>query len=249
MTDLLKRLILKGVALELQEDRSREIHVTDLVYPCIRKAYYQKTMPPAYKGETSLLTLWIGKKLHETRPPNAYDFSDKTVEEAREILTPELVRDIESGTEPVVLHELPLEAELGGARVVGRTDMVVWDPESGEWIVVDKKTVEREAPRSPYSHHVEQVLFYASMLNSLYGITPTRGAVAYIQLSQGKTIEVHEFDILPDKLEEARGVMEERASGLALALGTGVLPEPVMGWYCRYCPYYEACVLDLNPRG
>jgi len=56
----------RAVLRELEEDRTQEIHVTDLVYDCLRRAYYSKKHPIHAADEASALVLWIGKKLHET---------------------------------------------------------------------------------------------------------------------------------------------------------------------------------------
>ena len=65
LADWIKFKFATAVLKELEEDRSSEIHVTDLVYDCLRRAYYEKT-DGQIASEDSALVLWIGKKLHET---------------------------------------------------------------------------------------------------------------------------------------------------------------------------------------
>jgi len=64
-TEIIKRFY-RAVLTELEEDRSNEVHVTDLVYECLRRAYYEKKYSAMPSDESGALVLWIGKKLHET---------------------------------------------------------------------------------------------------------------------------------------------------------------------------------------
>lgn len=50
-------------AIDMLEDRSKEIHVTDLVYECLRKAYYSKKHKPMLTRE-GLLAVWLGEAVH-----------------------------------------------------------------------------------------------------------------------------------------------------------------------------------------
>jgi len=76
----IKFSFLRKVLEELKDDRRNEIHVTDLVYNCIRRAYYSKkygfTSDEDISGfdEQSMLTLWIGKKLHEIKLSDKHEF-------------------------------------------------------------------------------------------------------------------------------------------------------------------------------
>lgn len=58
--------MLSSIIKDIDEDRSREIHVTDLVYECVRRAYYEKTEGYGVTGFDTAMVLWTGKKLHET---------------------------------------------------------------------------------------------------------------------------------------------------------------------------------------
>jgi len=68
--DAIKTVFVQRVMEDMKENREG-IHVSDLVYPCVRKAYFNKVY--GHRGEDDigqltereLLTFWIGKKIHE----------------------------------------------------------------------------------------------------------------------------------------------------------------------------------------
>jgi len=62
----IKTKFYRAVLDEIAEDRSNEVHVTDLVYDCLRRAYFEKKYGETPSDESGALVLWIGKKLHET---------------------------------------------------------------------------------------------------------------------------------------------------------------------------------------
>lgn len=59
-------LFYKATLKDMEEDRGNSIHVTDLVYYCLRHAYYAKQQPQYSLSREGILAVWIGKRLHET---------------------------------------------------------------------------------------------------------------------------------------------------------------------------------------
>lgn len=64
----------KALYQDVIQDRSKEIHVSDLIYDCLRRGYYSKILKPRTKLET-VMTFWIGQKLHETPVTEAHEVS------------------------------------------------------------------------------------------------------------------------------------------------------------------------------
>lgn len=72
MEDKMKQVFLKRVLEDMEEDRGDDIHVSDLVYDCLRRPYYARKEKEFVEDiiadgldEHTLLTFWIGKKVHE----------------------------------------------------------------------------------------------------------------------------------------------------------------------------------------
>lgn len=56
----------KAIFTELKGKERKGIHVTHIVYDCLRRAYYSLTRGEAFDLDSGL-RMWIGKKLHETK--------------------------------------------------------------------------------------------------------------------------------------------------------------------------------------
>lgn len=197
----------KSIVREIAEDRSGEIHVTDLVYSCVRRAYYEKVLKYGVVNRDSAIILWMGKKLHETGMIGCD-------------------------------HEVPIEMELGGVRVVGSIDELCDDGD----LIIDKKSA-KNAPSQPYEHHVFQVLLYAVALRKMGRRVPSRGAIVYFDKTRAD-IRAYEFKITGKLLDEVEYEATRRARELAEALEKKRPPKPRPGWLCNYCPYVSVCALE-----
>lgn len=56
----------KAVFAELRRGERKGIHITHIVYDCLRRAYYSLTRSEAFDLNSGL-RMWVGKKLHETK--------------------------------------------------------------------------------------------------------------------------------------------------------------------------------------
>jgi CRISPR/Cas system-associated exonuclease Cas4 (RecB family) len=207
----------KAVIKKLEEesgDRSG-IHVTDLVYDCLRRAYYDKKFGEfvgAVSDSEGLMVLWIGQMLHEM--------------------------PLGEGCE----HEKPIEITFTeGAKVEGRVDELC-QLGNGTYIVIDKKTT-RNIPNAPYDHHVKQVLFYSAILSKVYGYKVSSAGIFYLDVANLKT-KLFVIPVTQIMMEAALKEMERKAVLLHQALETGIPPTPEPGWLCSYCPYFKKCVMD-----
>lgn len=70
--EYVKYNFLRSIVREVEEENRKGIHVTDVCYDCLRRAYYQVKIRNE-GGDSSLgyhendfANMWIGKKLHET---------------------------------------------------------------------------------------------------------------------------------------------------------------------------------------
>lgn len=198
--------------LEEQSGDRSSIHVTDLVYDCMRRAYYDKVVGDAITESKGLMIVWIGQLLHSMPMCEEHEVS--------------------------VSYEF--EREGRKYRIEGRIDeLCVFD---GRLVVVDKKTT-RDIPRSPYEHHVKQVLMYSFILWKTRGVKPSYVSILYIDVASGQAdafvIPVEEMSLSIIGRE-----MEDKAVELASALESGKPPRAVRGWLCGYCSHFKRCVKD-----
>ena len=198
----------------------RGIHVTDLVYDCLRRAYYDKRLGElisAVSDSEGLMVVWIGQMLHEM-----------PIDPAR------------------CEHEKQIEVELDGVKVEGRIDEVCRFGETH--VVIDKKST-RTIPSSPYDHHVKQVLFYSAILIKRYGYRVSHAGILYLDVANLKT-RLFIFPVSMQMVDVAMKEMEKKAKTLHHSLSRNIPPPPDPGWLCSYCPYFKRCVMDgWSPEG
>lgn len=71
-----KRIFFEKIREEVWDDRSNEIHATDLANICLRRAYYQKKYPEMMRlSDEEILRVWIGWKLHTTQITEKHEVS------------------------------------------------------------------------------------------------------------------------------------------------------------------------------
>lgn len=226
--DAIKVTFMQKVIADLEEHREG-IHVSDLVYNCLRKAYFGKKFGKAIESldsgvpvtgltEREIMTFWIGKKIHELPITN--------------------------------LHETPLEY-MG---VTGTFDEALWI--NDDFIIIDKKTTGR-LPSRPYEHHKKQIMFYALMYWKTKGIKANYGSVIYILKNTGmendEIVRVFTFPITEKDYEKIEVEFVVKSTTLKNALEKDVPPPREPSFLCKYCPWQEMCfktgVGDLELEG
>jgi CRISPR-associated protein Cas4 len=206
----------KAVIRKVEEesgDRSG-IHVTDLVYDCLRRAYYDKKIGElisAVSDSEGLMVVWIGQMLHEMPidPVNCE-------------------------------HEKEVEIEFDGVRVEGRVDELCRLGDN--YIVVDKKS-SRTIPNAPHDHHIKQVLFYSAILTRKYGYRVSHAGILYLDVANLK-VKLFLIPLNTQIAEVALRELERKAKTLSQAIQANIPPPPEPGWLCSYCPYFKKCVMD-----
>ena len=203
------------------EDRTNDIHVTDLV-GCLRKAWFSKKYPiPLSKRDIEVL--WFGKKAHEFIQLAHPDLGD--------------------------FYELPLEYYTpSGTRVIGSSDEVLLKNNGDSYMVVDKKFV-KTIPPSIYPHHRRQILFYAVMIEETAGLKVDEAGILYISLwghSNTRSFSEKFLSIrLDDTLKKrAKEDLDRRADTLREHLEKNIPPPPMFTEECEWCKYYSWCLMD-----
>lgn len=216
--DIIKTTFMQKVLDNLEEHREG-IHVSDLVYDCIRRAYYNKKYGNSIEytsgediktsgslTEREIMTFWIGKKIHEL-PITA-------------------------------LHETPIEYK--GVRGTFDEALTI----NGDFIIIDKKTVSK-LPSRPYEHHKTQIKYYALMYWKTKNVKAKYGAVLYIlkdtSMNNDEIVRVFVFPITDKDYEDTEVTFIERLTILKNALDKDIPPQRTPSFMCRYCPWQELC--------
>lgn len=74
---IVRNTFFKQVLQELDEEKRSGVHVTGLVYDCLRRCYYELSIESREitgLDESTTLTFWIGKKLHEIELTDMHEF-------------------------------------------------------------------------------------------------------------------------------------------------------------------------------
>jgi len=204
------------------EDRTSDIHVTDLVQ-CVRKAWYSKKYPlPLSKRDIEVL--WFGKKAHEFIQLSHPEWGD--------------------------FYELELEyVTPNGTRVIGSSDevLLVKDGDEESYTIVDKKFVAK-IPSRMYPHHRRQVLYYTVMAKESRGLNVTRAGILYISLwgnynTRSFTEAFYTIEITPELYRRAKEELDQRADILREYLESNTPPPPMFGEECEWC---KICVMFLK---
>ena len=190
------------------------IHITDLVYSCLRRAYYDKTLGEAVSAisdNEGMMVVWIGQMLHEMP------------------IDPDRCE-----------HEKAIGVEFDGVKVEGRVDELCRLGDS--YVIVDKKST-RNIPNSPHDHHIKQVLFYSAILTKKYGYRVSHAGILYLDVANLK-VKLFVIPVTSQMVETALREIESKARVLHQAITRKTAPAPDPGWLCSYCPYFRRCVLD-----
>ncbi|MFM8321939.1 MAG: hypothetical protein ACKOC5_13580 [Chloroflexota bacterium] len=209
------------------EDRSQEIHVTDLV-TCLAKAYWSKTAPAALdlKG---LLTLTIGKALH------------LWVETA-------MLGD------PHFQAEVAVEKDglVGRIDFLGNGQII--DLKTTSWLAAGKEAnLDHQDQLNIYALWADEGCTLWAQYVDKYGASVCRSCrIAYRLVDGvptcpgcgGTSSKAHNGAQLSPVAQRDRQAVERfamlRKAILENALALGEPPDPEPGWLCgKYCPYTQ----------
>jgi len=217
--------LLKSIFESQSEDRTNEIHVTDIT-GCLRKAYYDKTNPkPRYVHE--LLPLWLGIAIH-----NDLDITDDEV-----------------------ISERPVSKDglIGRIDAVYR-DGRIEDAKTTRWMHVDKLPYGNHVDQvNLYAYMNGGADTLQIQMIDMSGPTTCKSCRIpfilrdgeYICRKCGKTynnahLGAHIVEIEPQPEEEVKVFIKIRVYELEAAIYVTKEPPPVEpSWLCNYCPHTE----------
>ena len=208
---------LKSIFYTTFEDRSKEIHITDLTHPCLKSVILSKKKGPYTFEEVDKIFLkktWSGSKLHETPFGEYHEYGFR----------------YQFANEPY-------------GYIYGSVDEILGNA------IIDKKFYSF-LPKQPYESHVEQVLFYFSILTDHHEMKNGKGYtqvgpmdidVGVLMYIERENFNTSLFLFKPIDVEEVREEMIRRAKIVRRGLVDNVLPKGVPSYFCKWCDFKNEC--------
>ena len=229
----------------LYTERLGQIHVSDLIKPCMRNVIYKKILPSNGVSTEDIKSLYFGQCIH-----NNSQIADEEHHEM--FLAYDYVKD-----EPLTYEEAkkispddPRQMDI----IYGSLDDLV--KVKGEWVITDKKTTGSidyfsKARSKPSESHVDQINRYRVLLKKCYNIDAERGAVIYIsnKVESDKTDKPVVMSFKLDPIEGTLIDMIKKAREIKESMTKGILPERTKCFLCdKFCPYATKCFGDNRSK-
>ena len=229
----------------LRTERLGQIHVSDVIKPCMRNVIYRKTEPETGASTEDVKSLYFGQCVHNN--------SQIAKEENHEkFLAYDYVRDESLSYEESkkIPEDDPRQLDI----IYGSIDDLM--KVGGKWVICDKKTTgsidyfSRANARVSDSHR-DQINRYRVLLKKCYDIDAEFGCVIYVSNSIDKEKRdkpvIMSFKLKP--IEETLLDMIEKANIIKTSLTEEILPERTKCFLCDgMCPYATKCFSDNREK-
>jgi len=220
--------------------RAGKVHVSDVIKPCMRYVYYQKTNPRSSLSTEDIRPLFFGQAVHSLTQLAELKYHELT-------LAYDVVDD-----KPVDLEKTTLKADdpKWYDILIGTIDDLLQI--NGEWVITDKKTTGSidyfsRYNSKPSDSHVDQINTYRLLLSKCKGIDAKMGAVIYISSSINKEKNDKPV-VMPFKLEEISKTLEIVKKNQAVikdAMLKDIVPVRTKNYLCDgMCPHASVCFTD-----
>jgi hypothetical protein len=226
-------------------ERLGQIHVSDIIKPCMRNVVYNKVLPSKSSSTEDMKSLYFGQIVHS----NSQIAKD---EHHEKFLAYDYVRD-----EPLTYEEskdIPENDPRQLDIIYGSIDDLIKVGE--KWVICDKKTTgsidyfSRATSKASDSHR-DQINRYRVLLKKCYDIDAEFGSVIYIsnRVEKDKRDKpvVISFKLRP--IEETLLDMIEKANIIKKSMTEEYLPERTKCFLCDgMCPYASLCFQDNREK-
>ena len=216
----------------MKTERLGQIHVSDIIKPCMRNVVYNKVLPSKSSSTEDMKSLYFGQIVHS----NSQIAKD---EHHEKFLAYDYVRD-----EPLTREQslkIPLDDPRQLDIIYGSIDDLL--KIGGKWVIADKKTTgsidyfSRATSKVSESHR-DQINRYRVLLKKCYDIDAEFGSVIYISNTIDKEKRakpvVISFKLRP--IEET-------------SLTEEILPERTKNYLCDgFCPFASKCFEDNREK-
>jgi hypothetical protein len=225
----------------LGTERLGQIHVSDLIKPCMRNVIYKKTEPQTGVSTEDIKSLYYGQCVH-----NNSKIADDDHHEM--FLAYDYVRDEAIKYEDAV--KIPVDDPRQLDIIYGSIDDLI--KVKGEWVICDKKTTGSidyfsKARSKPSESHVDQINRYRVLLKKCHNIDAERGAVIYVsnKVESDKRDKPIVMSFKLDSVESTLKEMIEKSRVIKSSLTEFTLPERTKCFLCDgMCPYATKCFGD-----
>ncbi len=229
----------------MKTERLGQIHVSDIIKPCMRNVIYKKVLPEQRASTEDMKSLYFGQIVHS----NSQIATD---EHHEKFLAYDYVRD-----EPLTYEEskaIPEDDPRQLDIIYGSIDDLIKVGE--KWVICDKKTTgsidyfSRATSKASDSHR-DQINRYRVLLKKCYDIDAEFGSVIYIsnRIEKDKRDKpvVISFKLRP--IEETLMDMIEKSNIIKKAMTEEYLPERTKCFLCDgMCPYASLCFQDNREK-
>ena len=229
----------------MKTERLGQIHVSDIIKPCMRNVIYKKVLPEQRASTEDMKSLYFGQIVHS----NSQIAKD---EHHEKFLAYDYVRD-----EPLTYEESKAIPENDPRQldiIYGSIDDLIKVGE--KWVICDKKTTgsidyfSRATSKASDSHR-DQINRYRVLLKKCYDIDAEFGSVIYIsnRVEKDKRDKpvVISFKLRP--IEETLLDMIEKANIIKKSMTEEYLPERTKCFLCDgMCPYASLCFQDNREK-
>ena len=229
----------------MKTERLGNIHVSDVIKPCMRNVIYGKVLPKTGMNTEDTKSLYFGQVVHSNSEIAKGDNHEK-------FLAYDYVRD-EALTREEAL-EIPDEDPRQLDIIYGSIDDLLKVGE--KWVICDKKTTGSidyfsRATSKVSDSHRDQINRYRVLLKKCYNIDAEFGSVVYIsnRIEKDKKDKpiVISFKLRP--IEETLTDMITKAKIIKTSMTEEILPERTKCFLCDgMCPYASLCFEDNRAK-
>lgn len=226
----------------METERLGQVHVSDVIKPCMRYVYYSKTSPRKSLSTEDMRPLFFGQAVHTITQVAKPEWHEITL--AYNIATDKAV-NLDK------MKDTPLDDPVWWDIIIGTIDDVIEMP-TGEYIITDKKTTGSidyfsRATSRPSESHVDQINTYRLLLNKCKGIDAKHGAVIYISSTINKE-KMDKPSVLPFKLKDIGETLEAIKTNQQIikdAMLNDKVPKRTKCYLCDgMCPHASFCFSD-----
>ena len=225
----------------IKTERLGQIHVSDVIKPCMRYVVYNKVAPQSGMSTEDMKSLFFGQIVHSKTILGKKDHNEM-------FLGYNWVRD-----EPITLEEAKKIPEGDPKHldiIYGSIDDLIQIGD--KWVICDKKTTGsidyfKRATSRPSETHVDQINMYRVLLQKCYGIEASFGCVVYMsnQVLKDQRDKVIPLAFKLRPIEETLTKMVEQAKIIKTSLSEKILPPRTKNFLCDgMCPYASVCFTD-----
>tara|TARA_R110000824_G_scaffold115163_3_gene266127 strand:+ start:890 stop:1651 length:762 start_codon:yes stop_codon:yes gene_type:complete len=222
-------------------ERLGQIHVSDIIKPCMRNVIYKKISNEQGMSTEDMKSLYFGQAVHNNSMVAKPEHHEM-------FLAYDYVRD-----EPVSYEDakkIPDDDPAHLDIIYGSIDDLI--KVGDKWVIVDKKTTgsidyfSRATSKASDSHR-DQLNRYRVLLKKCYDIDATHGCIIYIsnRIEKDKRDKPITISFKLQDMETTLVDMIEKARIIRSSLIDKTLPERTKCFLCDgMCPYASMCFTD-----